>query len=516
MSEPFGIDQVEVKVDDPMMMSVNDLAFDDLEGDDLSLDGDLFQPEDEGEAELHNVEALLQSSFGEFQDSQPLEYHHEGFEPSGGNLFPINSISTFSHSQAQQDTSYQKASKTETETPYGSLVHLIAKKGARKPSSSGSLNKITPISAQQRRDKGAFAKSKKLRHSHSMGYSVPSAASRSFASNGNFCWNTQVTSPNTSFGNNRVPVFTNPNTVNANGRSAIMPYVTAAVNAMISTHAPFQQSHSEHSGPRLYGFQVQQQQFAPAQKMQRADSSASTASTVTASTFSSAHNESFQFQRPAFTAKANAAARVPVSQADCQLHRACTNKNVTVEQVDNLLRRDPSAASKGISIKSVKPTYNPLSQTTEEKPVRESYRYPLNIAIKNKASPKVIEMLITAAPSVLLLKDGSLEECTLSILLKNPPQCPAGQDNGKVLVDLVDKILLSEPKCAAFLDRRRNTPVHVACMRAAPLDVFRHLHILYKEAFVVRNDNGNSPLDLAHQHTHLSEQVAAFLQEHAR
>jgi len=196
---------------------------------------------------------------------------------------------------------------------------------------------------------------------------------------------------------------------------------------------------------------------------------------------------------------------LPVPQVKgAELHRLCCNPSVTREAIDRVLRVDPSSASRPMSVQSHKAVYNCVRQTMETKVVKESYSYPLNIAIKNKVSMGVIEMLLDAAPSVLLKKDGPQQETPLCVLLKTSPQNLAA----------VDCFLLSSPRSAAIKDRHLNTPLHIACSRGASLEVVKHLCILYHEPLFMENWHGKTPLKLTQERTSTcSEEVSMYLWE---
>jgi len=177
--------------------------------------------------------------------------------------------------------------------------------------------------------------------------------------------------------------------------------------------------------------------------------------------------------------------------AESPLHRACCNPNVTVSKVLELLKNDPGAVTRSVVIESLKSKYNPLLLAVERRMVKEPYTYPLNLAIKSKASPEVLSVLIDAAPSVLGLLDGTMRESPLAVLLKNSPHDVA----------TVDKMLLSRANLCMIKDRHSNTAVHVACTRGASVTVLRHLCIMYPEALEMRNRHQLTPLDLGRRST---------------
>lgn len=185
------------------------------------------------------------------------------------------------------------------------------------------------------------------------------------------------------------------------------------------------------------------------------------------------------------------------------LHKACCNPNVSAADIDQILRMEPSAASKPATLRTVKREYNAVSGNVEEKLIKEPYNYALNLAITNNVSSEVLEMLINAAPSVLTLKDGSAQASSLAILIKHRPNDVA----------TVDKIILKKPKCVLIKDRHENNVAHVAATSGACLRMMRHIIIMFPESLDMRNFHDKTPLQLAQQSVRCREEVAAFMLE---
>jgi hypothetical protein len=184
------------------------------------------------------------------------------------------------------------------------------------------------------------------------------------------------------------------------------------------------------------------------------------------------------------------------------LHQACSNRNLSLETLQGILRDDTSAASRQHSLFTEEKVYNFLSHHLETKSVRESYTYPLNMALEKGFNSTVIKTLIDADKTVLARKDGLEQEGSLHILLKH-------QRNN---TDAVDAILVANPSSVLVEDRHFNTPLHVACRSGASMDVIRHLWIMYPGALAKRNFQGLTPLDVARMNGHTcSDGVACFL-----
>jgi len=189
---------------------------------------------------------------------------------------------------------------------------------------------------------------------------------------------------------------------------------------------------------------------------------------------------------------------IPVGESE--LHRACADGNV--EEIVKALEQDRVQAARAIRITSTKNIYNPGTYKMEEQQVQENYTFALNLAIRAKATPEVLEKLAKAAPGVLTEKDGDAQECALAVLFKTSP------------TDMVtaDKFLLQNPDCARVTDRKHNTVLHIACQNGASLDTIRHLVILYPEALFLQNAYGETPVQLSQRCIHrCSNQVATYL-----
>ena len=194
----------------------------------------------------------------------------------------------------------------------------------------------------------------------------------------------------------------------------------------------------------------------------------------------------------------------PLASGFDALHRACCNPKVSCSEIEILIRRDPFAASRSAVLRSVKAVYSPILQRSTNKVVKEPYTYPLNLAIVNKASSQVIELLIDAAPEILATKDGSLQETPLALFLKYHPHD----------VSTFDKMLLDCPYSSGIKDRQDNTLAHIGARQGVAVEMMRHITILYPDSLTARNFHGLTPIELAQQRTSTSsEAIAQFLWE---
>lgn len=195
------------------------------------------------------------------------------------------------------------------------------------------------------------------------------------------------------------------------------------------------------------------------------------------------------------------------SPAPDALHEAC-RRGPTLAELDEILRKDPKAASRAIRLTTKKKIYSIQKGCIEEKDVPELYRYPLNIAIAHRASEEVIERLATSAPEILTHLDGPATGkedhsnlTSLHILLRHQPNATAS----------VDMILLKQPNAASLSDGHGNTPLHTAVLKGASIKTIHHLNLFSPEHITRRNGNGCTPLQLAQSLSFCSQRVVSYL-----
>lgn len=189
------------------------------------------------------------------------------------------------------------------------------------------------------------------------------------------------------------------------------------------------------------------------------------------------------------------------------LHQACRQRPA-ISVLDEILRKDPKAASRPIRLTTNKKIYNIRTGCIEERTVPEQYRYPLNIAISHRASAEVIERLVTAAPEILSSFDGPTSGkpdksglTSLHILLRHQPNDTAS----------VDMMLLKQPNVATLADGHGNTPLHTAVIHGASIKTIHHLNIFVPDHINRRNGNGCTPLQLAQSLSFCSQRVVGYL-----
>lgn len=214
------------------------------------------------------------------------------------------------------------------------------------------------------------------------------------------------------------------------------------------------------------------------------------------------HQASSRNQRP--PTKKIKQCRETHSQHHDMLHRSCLRSDITVSEVQHILKIDPQAASRSLVLETHKNVVNPLTCQCEIKLVKEPFTYPLHLAIRNQASTEVVQALIQADPGVLMVRDGPMKDTPLSLALKFSPD-----------LLLVDTMLLVAPKCVTLRDRHDNTVLHVACQHGVSTTVLRHLCILCQKALYLTNFHGKTPLQLVQERSvnQYSESMCNFLMD---
>jgi len=192
------------------------------------------------------------------------------------------------------------------------------------------------------------------------------------------------------------------------------------------------------------------------------------------------------------------------------LHDACRRgPSLSVEQVEEFIKNDPSAPCRPLRLNTTKRIYDRVSNNVVDKTLPEKYMYPLNLAISYGASSQVLERLASAAPAVLTMRDGNLNggrsfATSLHALLRHWPRDIAS----------ADMILLMNPATASAIDGQQNTALHIAIQNGASLEIIRHLVVLNPAALNQRNFQGRTPLELAQTYSMLcSAEVAEYLRK---
>lgn len=115
------------------------------------------------------------------------------------------------------------------------------------------------------------------------------------------------------------------------------------------------------------------------------------------------------------------------------------------------------------------------------------YSYPLHIAIYQKASLEVLQILVEVGPLVLLQEDGPLSLTPLSLALATHPQ----EVNMHTFLLAKDALPVRMPNA-----RCRDLPLHIACQHCAPPVTLTMLVLECRQAVFEKNSNGLSPCDI--------------------
>jgi len=200
-------------------------------------------------------------------------------------------------------------------------------------------------------------------------------------------------------------------------------------------------------------------------------------------------------------------------QTNTYVHQACQLFPKSVDIIRSALQSDRDAVRRYEKLEQLKlnstmkwglmknkiPLFN-----VKKRRVMESYRLPINIALKYKASNEVIKLLIDADPTTLLLPDGNDDYHSLIIAIKTKPND----------LSMIELLLVSNPKCIMMTDRRQNYPLHIACSKGSNLNVIRFLYNQYPVSAIKKNFNGETGLDIAQRNAVIcDEDVIDFLQQ---
>jgi hypothetical protein len=166
------------------------------------------------------------------------------------------------------------------------------------------------------------------------------------------------------------------------------------------------------------------------------------------------------------------------------LHQSCRLYPTTNAVVESALRVDPDAVRRPVSGEG-----------------KNSYGYPINVALSHRASVEVLAMLVNAGPDVLVKKDGSEGSGSLGIALA------ANWD-----LNVIDLLLNANRECASVADRRGNYPLHIAVSAGLPLTTVKRVLIAYPQAQEMRNFHSQTPLEIAQRSMRVGEDVLGFLQ----
>lgn len=204
------------------------------------------------------------------------------------------------------------------------------------------------------------------------------------------------------------------------------------------------------------------------------------------------------------------------------LHRSCKLFARNAEIIASALLLEPDEARLaeptdcGIQV-SFENTNN--EATTKSKKLRyskqslvqETFHFPVNIALKNAASPQVVEIVAKAAPGILVKPDGPEQVGSLGIaLMVIDNWC----DDPTIANKIVDVLLAVNPDCAQGTDKHGNTPLHLAGRtNCLSIETITKIYDAHPESANQRNFNGRTPLQVAQINTSVPEHIVDLLQK---
>jgi ankyrin repeat protein len=128
--------------------------------------------------------------------------------------------------------------------------------------------------------------------------------------------------------------------------------------------------------------------------------------------------------------------------------------------------------------------------------------YPITIALHHDASLSVLQLLVDAAPDVLVQVDGDEQGSALSTALMQ-----------KRDLSIISLLLEANPDQVRVHDRYRNYPLHASCIYGACLKVVQLVASAYPSALRKKNFHGMTPLDIAQRNAFCSDDVIDYLQQ---
>jgi hypothetical protein len=195
----------------------------------------------------------------------------------------------------------------------------------------------------------------------------------------------------------------------------------------------------------------------------------------------------------------SATSQIESMDSDSLLHNSCKLYPETFGVVESALQLDPQAIRRPV------PTVCCSIASLERSGLtpRETYSYPINIALKYKASLEIIELLVAEGPDVLSKPDGPNESGSLGIALSL---------NAEVAV--IEALLAGNRACASVPDKHANLPLHVAVRSHSPtFNMVERLYQANPSALTARNFNGETPLGVSTRSATCPEKILDFLQQ---
>ena len=177
------------------------------------------------------------------------------------------------------------------------------------------------------------------------------------------------------------------------------------------------------------------------------------------------------------------------------VHQACELYPQSAMIVSSALRVDQEGARRRRSV---------CTSHNDNKRKRHLHEYPITIALHHDASLSVLQLLIDAAPDVLVQVDGDEQGSALSTALMK-----------KCNLAIISLLLEANPDQVRVHDRYQNYPLHASCVYGACLEVVQLLASAYPSVLRKKNFHGMTPLDIAQRNAFCSDDVIDYLQQTA-
>jgi len=191
--------------------------------------------------------------------------------------------------------------------------------------------------------------------------------------------------------------------------------------------------------------------------------------------------------------------------ADSLLHNSCKLYPNSLEIVRSALQFDPGAIRRAVLVESTQEETSCTEQLSKKQKVSNGFSYPVNIAIRHKGSPDVIEMLAQAAPDVLVMHDGPYQGSSIATAIRSV--CD---------VSIIKALLDANRDQTRVVDRLHDLPLHTAlCVPTVSLEVVKLILNAFPDALIKTNIRGETPVQVAERNQHCKEDIVNYLQDHA-
>ena len=186
------------------------------------------------------------------------------------------------------------------------------------------------------------------------------------------------------------------------------------------------------------------------------------------------------------------------------LHQACYLYPTTFAVVNSALGIDKTNLRRRIATSASTTAKAATAHNSNKRQRRpESFSLPLHIAVDQGGSLEVLRTLAELAPDVIVMTDGP-ESCNAIAAHLSKKHHNLG---------IISMLIQTNPEALRGIDRYKNTCLHVACSKGAPLEIVELIYSHYENALKMKNFHGQSPLDVAQRTSICPLNVIDFIQE---